>query len=336
MNEIDPKDPFLPMLEEALAMPDLELGHEMRHRLLAAAVSQDQAPAGGNVVPFVKQDGEADAFQWLVGEREADHALMLRLTEDAGFFTAVSHERRFLHTLRRSLRTQIPVPAEVASVPAPVTAIPRRSYRAMAGAVAALLALWLGLKAFDGVPGTSSGELAVHAPALSPAASRPPAAAHPVADEGMVAKVAPLVRGRVKVSPAQEDSETPRVGEAITATVESPDDAGTTPLLEIAQAEKIAAKELFGGTVAQAFAALPGDVENGLVASTGEIEGAQQSPDWGFWNNSLASNSLRGDGSFSYVSDGDGSLAVPEPGGAVLFSIGGVLLLIRRRRKKGH
>jgi hypothetical protein len=137
-------DSFESLLENALSAPDLELGHEMRRRLLAAAAPAAKTPPE-NVVSFEVPDPDAAAgFDWLVGDAPATRPLIRRMSLDPGFFTMLDDERRFLRSLRRSLRK----PAAVA---------PKRRSHAVIAAAAAVLALAAGtLFAFRGTGSTIS------------------------------------------------------------------------------------------------------------------------------------------------------------------------------------
>lgn len=144
-------DPFEQLLESALSGPDLELGHESRRRLLAAAARP--VSETGNIVRFTVPDPDAESgFAWLAGESPVTRPLARRMTSDGGFLRMLDDERRFLRSLRSSLRQPPACPA--AGPPS------RRGWIAACAAalVAAAGAWWFSMPVAR--PGASSTEVA--------------------------------------------------------------------------------------------------------------------------------------------------------------------------------
>lgn len=141
------KDPFEEFLEDAMSGPDLELGHEMRRRLLEAAVA-GEAVDQENVVRMDRSDPEVQqGFNWILGEAPAAEPLMSRMISDPAFLDSLDGDRRFVRTLRQVLVRQAEVVAPAAR---------RRFLPALAVSSAAAIALAAGALFFN-----SSGSRAV-------------------------------------------------------------------------------------------------------------------------------------------------------------------------------
>jgi hypothetical protein len=125
-------DAFLDALQGALGVPDdLELGHDLRACLLAAAIQAPASAAAQNVVPFQQATPlERNAFDWLMGEREAGRELLAEMISSPPLLVAMDADRYFLRSLRASLRK-------------PALATQRTARRRPVSAVAAIAALLL-------------------------------------------------------------------------------------------------------------------------------------------------------------------------------------------------
>ncbi|QJE95408.1 PEP-CTERM sorting domain-containing protein [Luteolibacter luteus] len=163
------KDPFEDFLEDAMSGPDLELGHEMRRRLLEAAVA-GEALEQDNVVRMDRGDPEVqEGFNWILGETEATGPLMQRMIFDPAFLNDLDGERRFVRTLRHVLVKQANVVAPAAR---------RRFLPAVALGAAAAVALAAGTLFFspdegNKVPVLAQAEVGSRSEKLAPAAAAP-------------------------------------------------------------------------------------------------------------------------------------------------------------------
>jgi hypothetical protein len=160
------KDPFEEFLEDAMSGPDLELGHEMRRRLLEAAVA-GEAVDQENVVRMDRSDPEVQqGFNWILGEAPAAEPLMSRMISDPAFLDSLDGDRRFVRTLRQVLVKQAEVVAPAAR---------RRFLPALAVSSAAAIALAAGALFFNSsgsraVPVVAKAEVQPHQEKIIPAA----------------------------------------------------------------------------------------------------------------------------------------------------------------------
>lgn len=331
-------DPFEDFLEEALGGPDFELGHEIRRRLLEAAVAGDRVRPD-NVVPMDRSDPDESAgFAWLVGEAPASAALMGRMVADPVFLETLDGERSFLRTLRASLRRSS----------AAAVAAPARTQRiaAVALSAAAALALVAGGIFMNGGGGKSASAVAT-APAAQKEAPAVPAGAAEMASTspeqitvdsggggGIAGPGGPLPDG---------------TGLAKMALPDLPEHGGTgrsvdpgDPLLEVPQLQDALAFEAKESVLPEPIlAALGGGMNGGLPG--GETGGALAA--LGGENSSF---SMAGGASFGGMQSGAGGMAsltgpgrdgggrestIPEPGGAMPVMLGLLVLLLKRPRR---
>ncbi len=321
------KDPFEEFLEDAMAGPDLELGHEMRRRLLESAVS-GEAPEGENVIRMDHpEDADEQAgFDWMVGELPASRGLLERMIEDRRFFTLLDRNRRFLITLRQAMRGEgaAAVPAE-RKRPVPIAA-----FAAAAAVVLAAGTVFLNRPAGKAQPQMAAGGAAAEgaaAPAPRAAQDGPAGAAEtrqaarlPGSGEASPPDVpAPVIPG---FAPMPEPGDLPGIaglggsGQSLPAaagpTEEEPEMALNLPPRRGESVPEDAAYSLFETEEAPEIAAL-GDYE--FFSDTGLRGG------WYFRSGDPASTSLV---------DDDGT--IPEPGAAIPVVIGMMVLLLRRKR----
>lgn len=325
------KDPFHELLEDSLEVPDLELGDSLRRSLLAAAAAAE-GPA--NVVPFVRpDDAERQAFDWLLGESEADRALMDRVIGEPEFFEEVVSQQQFLRHLRGVMRA-IPAVAQARGSEEKCGAVaPRCKWRAIAavaGSIAAALALMAGFG--NGFSGSKGGTASM-------------VSAAPVANGSSGASLS-----STRVSTNRHASERPfespvyEVSKAERATVaaalsdqRSAVEDGMAEILETREAALIAAREVYGNGRDQfgiEAVSDPMDVrEKSLVASSerGETSAAFRSQS--NWDPAFMST----DNGWSrwYIAGNSNMANVPEPGPCVPVVIFTILLMLRRKRRSG-
>lgn len=332
-------DPFEDFLEEALGGPDFELGHEMRRRLLEAAVAGDPVRAD-NVVPMDRSDPDESAgFAWLVGEAPASVALMGRMVADPVFLETLDGERSFLRTLRDSLRR-----SSAAAVAAP--ARPRR-VAAVALSAAAALTLVAGAIFMNGGGGKPATAVAINpagqqeAPAI-PAGATEVAAASP---EQITVDSGGGAGGGIALPGGPLPDET---GLAKMELPELPEHSGTGRsvdpgdlLLEVPQLQDALAFEAGEiGLPEPVLAALGGGMDGPSGDNSG---GALASLDGAY-----SSFPMSGGGSFGGMQSGLGGMAsltgpgrdgggrestIPEPGGAMPVMLGLLVLLLKRPRR---
>jgi hypothetical protein len=315
-------DPFEDFLEDALGGPDLELGHEMRRRLLEAAVAGETI-SDGNVVRMDRPDPEEKAgFDWLVGEAPATAALLGRMIEDPAFMDTLDGQRGFIVTLRESLRRA----AAAAVVPVPR----RRWIPATSLAAAAALAMTTGILFFKPAPHSTAelvggGETAVPAAArpLVPAPAMAAAASETDSPDTAPAPPAPAplaieIAGAAPPAPADPGG----TGRSI-----EPDDPALVPqleaALEIREGDPALPEPLLamlgGGGIAGE------DPDSVLLLAGNPSSWSREGMD-GF-------GGAAGTGpGISLVGPGAGRdrETIPEPGGALLLMIGFMLMLLRR------
>lgn len=316
------KDPFEEFLEDAMAGPDLELGHETRRRLLEAAVAGD-AIKGDNVVRMEREDPLAQAgFDWLVGETSAAVPLMSRMIGDRSFFARIEQDRRFLRTLRSVMRAG-------AEPMVPVARKGRFGF-VVAMSAAAALALAAGTIFFiqpesEGMPAmaASGGGGAGDAPASQKSA---PASAEAVA---------------VPEGAAAEADSTP---------APVPLDFGFMPLPEIDEVPALAALGGSGQSMPSSdpllseqtgVALMPGRAEgtigtDGLVLSLLDENPEPERTSFanhGFFDD--ASIAMRGGPPLtSSLAGGNHEASIPEPGTALPVVIGTLVVMLRRKRRQ--
>lgn len=338
-------DPFEDFLEEALGGPELELGHEMRRRLLEAAVAGERVRPD-NVVPMDRSDPDETAgFAWLVGESTATPALMGRMIADQVFLETLDGERSFLRTLRASLRR-----SSAAAVAPPAR---RQRLATVAMSAAAALALAAGAIFMNGL-----GQKPATAVAVAPAAQAGPAA------PGGAAEVAAATPAPVTADSATGGSsggvslpggglpDDSGLGKLELADL--PEHGGTgrsvdlgDPMLEIPRLQDALAFEAKESILPEpVLAMLGGGLEGGALH--GGTDGALAS-----LGGEFSSFSMGGAGSFgSGMQSASGGMAtltgpgrngggkegtIPEPGGAMPVMLGLLVLLLKRpRREKGR
>lgn len=322
------KNPFEDFLEDALGGPeDLELGHEMRRRLLEAAVAGESVP-DENVVRMERPDPEeAEGFDWLLGEAPASEKLMVRMIQDPLFLDSLDGQRGFVVALREALRRT-----------AAATALPSRRRRWLPAAIlsaAAALAVTTGLVLFK--PTADTPELTaevVAAPAVEVPVLRPPAKA-----------ITALVD-----SPETEDSSEPTPFASEIAGASPPalaDLGGTGRSVELDDPALL--PELAGALQ------LPGEESSmpapllAMLRERGVVSGGSSESDDGslLLARGPSFPHVGGFGGFGFGGDGlgialtgpgrggggkDGS--IPEPGGALPVMIGFMVLLLRRPRRQ--
>lgn len=329
MNE--PQDPFESFLEDALSGPDdLDLGHEMRRRLLEAAVAGDSV-AKENVVPFERPDPEiAAGFDWLVGETPATRPLMERMIRDSGFLDMLDGERSFLHTLRASLSQ----PAAAAATMAPG----RRRFMPFATiSAAAALALAAGTVFFNrGDTGVATPVVVSSGPAGTGASGSPVVAGAGPALEiasnsigiapSVVVLPAPVVPAPVPLivpgNPGFPADESPVIahlggsGQSLPADDPLLAPAGDISLPALAESAQLVANDL---------SLSPDDSSQSIasLSNTGSL--------WRVGGMDSTISFATGP-SFGFNTDKAGS--IPEVGGALPVMIGFMVLLMRRPHRR--
>lgn len=319
------KDPFEEFLEDAMTGPDLELGHEMRRRLLEAAVAGESGE-GPNVVRMERpaDPDEQAGFDWMVGELSASRGLLARMIEDRRFFTLLDQNRRFLGTLRQVMRGE-----GAAAVPA------AKSRRIPAAAVAAAAAVLL-----------AAGSVFFMRPAarsLPAMAENPAAAGGGPADtqEAAITGGPKPLAGGGRSAPVEEDMRGDQPAPVI---------PGFAPIPEAGDLPGVA---MFGGSGRSLFVEeISSEEDPAMVLSLSPGRGIpvaeegyallDEEPEPGLaFNDSYGSF---GEGSFlagfsrstgpasSSLVDGDLDGTIPEPGVAIPVLIGMMALVLRRTR----
>ncbi|MFD0895832.1 hypothetical protein KBB96_07785 [Luteolibacter ambystomatis] len=319
-------DSFVDLLETSLEVPDFELGEARRAALFAAAMGPVVMPE--NVVPFpCVNDDEQAAFDWLMGERPADVALMDRLVTHPGFCAAVVAQHGFLRELRSALRLT------AASTLERGAKTPRRTMRAVgliAGAMAASLAAMVTLQILPskktgstGTAATTGGnDVPVAEISLVPSSAEAPAHvtafAPPFAVEPDPASAAMV--------PAVAKMEIPTAAEL---------PEGVEPIHEWKDAGRIAAREAFGGeapSFGEMAVTTPTAAEEPVLALAGRARSSDGGGHDGLYAMVSDSVTSRGNNWYYWSGSQDGSGAsVPEPGGCFPVMIGCLLLWWRRR-----
>ncbi|WP_367871676.1 hypothetical protein [Luteolibacter sp. Populi] len=324
-------DPFEDFLEEALGTPDLELGHDMRRRLLQAAVADEKTGPLDNVIAMDRGDPDLTAgFAWLVGEAPATSTLMGRMVADQTFLETLDGERYFLRTLRASLRcrTAATVP------PARRTWIPAVAMSAAAAlALAAGALFWSPAQA----PATAVATTGSSAPAgrgETTASATPPAVSTALESSGTAAAPG---------SPATENIaslDLPSLPEprGTGRSLDPGDPLLTGPrfdtALALAAAEAIVPEPILatlGGGMAGGYDST-GDPEMALASLSGTSSaftvGGMSTLGGGRGGSSATGPSLIGSG------DGGGrDGSIPEPGGALPVMLGFLILLLKRPKR---
>lgn len=307
------EDPFTDFLENALSVPDFDLGNDLRARLFSAA---DMASPPQVIELVTEESWEVSAFNWLVGEQVSDPVLMDRLVGNAAFSATVAGQQKFLRRLRSSLRQPAPVVE-------PVRRSPFNRMRAMAIAVTGLAAViaWLLVVL---VPSGYLG--ASHAVAVGSTSGK----SQPV-NERPVVKNARLASNSVtQVAGFAENTHRSEATGKLDPrrNLESVREGAT--LLELDEATRLAARELFQGRC-EAFGVVPVSAEPGdaaMMASSTSRSGEVSS--FGSPGDRMFTHALTAmdRSSFPGLSEG----VVPEPSGLLLAAVGSLILLGKRKR----
>lgn len=321
------EDPFLELLQGALEVPDdLTLGSSAREQLLAAAAAA--RGAGDKIIPFTAPSSlERDAFDWLVGERPAGSALLTEIISSPRLQSSLEEDRRFLKSLRESLRR-----------PAAVSRTTARRPLSTVAAIAALL-LISAIPAWKALPHPSST-----AESLTAAAA-----------PGSVASVSTLTprsapqRMEAPHLAASDTVSAPSVVAVRNPPKSTPKEIVSVPPTLVAGAGcSIAATDPGWKASITSMAAMPSGPETAIAWKETSAEAAPES--------ALAVNSLTREKAAGYfpgmasnfnfdnnmllVSRGEGGdLSIPEPSGAVPVMVGFMILLMhrfRRRLPKAH
>jgi hypothetical protein len=321
------KDPFEEFLEDAMSGPDFELGHEMRRRLLEAAVA-GEAIGGDNVVRMDRADpAEQEAFNWIVGETRATEPLMIRMISDAGFLAKLDGERCFLRMLRQTLVKQAEVVAPAAR---------RRFLPAVALASAAAIALAAGTIFFN-----QGGNDAV-----APIIARNEAAPVKLSAPGPAVAVAAVEDARpVAVASVEEVDTAPEIPSSAPSAIipqpaapmldEAPAVAALTGNGQSIEPDDPLLAEAGGSvfTLRAAAAEVPiQESELALVDTGSDSPVASFSSRGPMWDTGFATGLPGATGpSMALISDRESS--IPEPGVALPVVIGMMVLFLRRQRK---
>ncbi len=306
-------DPFTGFLEGALSVPDFDLGEDLRRRLLAAA----EADSPPQVIDLVTEESwDVSGFNWLLGEKVSDPALMDRLVSNAAFADAVAGQISFLRSLRSAL-------SQTTHLAESVRRNPFNRVRAMLAASMGLAAVmaWLlvGLMPV-GLWNGSSGLAADSTPIGARPGHEKTASSDSHIGSGSTRQVTGFAEathrsGESGKLTSRENLESVREG------------AG---LLELDEATRLAAQELFQGPNG-AFSMDPVQAELGheaMMASSVVQSGlASSSGSNGNWMFAPALMTMDRS-SFPGLNEG----AVPEPSGLLLAVIGSLILLSRRKR----
>ena len=335
------KDPFEEFLEDAMSGPDLELGHEMRRRLLEAAVA-GEALEQDNVVRMDRSDPEVqEGFNWILGETDATGPLVTRMISDSAFLDSLDGDRRFVRTLRQVLLKQ----AEVV-----VPAARRRFLPAVAVAAAAAIALAAGTLFFNpggnrAVPVVVQAMVPPQQKEILPAA---PAAAI-ASTEGPVEKAGKVAMLGKEDSPVEElmpSEPSALIPEAPAGVVdEVPAIAAITGSGQSIAPEDPVLAAGGGSTLSlQSVAALATEVDAPLQdsalslldsgpASASEPSIAFHSDRGGMWDAGFISGLPNSSGLNMSLIGGGRESTIPEPGTALPVVIGLMVLFLRRNRK---
>ena len=315
-------DPFEDFLEGALGTPDLELGHDMRRRLLQAAVAGEKTATHGNVISMDRGDPDhAAGFAWLVGEAPATPALMGRLVADRTFLETLDGERYFLRTLRASLRRS----------PAAVIPPARRTWvSAVAMSAAAALALAAGALFWS--------------PAQRPVTAV--ATSGPAAGEKATGAATPLEIPAALAGESTASPGAPATGDAPFLELPSlPEPRGTgrsldpgDPQLAGPQLDTALALAAAEAIVPKPILATLGGGMAGEYGDTAEPEAALASLSGTSSPFSAGGMNGFGGGRGSRSVDtslvgGDQENSIPEPGGALPVMLGFLILLLKRPKR---
>ena len=324
-------DPFEDFLEEALGTPDLELGHDMRRRLLQAAVAGERPAPLDNVIAMDRGDPDLCAgFAWLVGEAPATSTLMGRMVADQTFLETLDGERYFLRTLRASLRCR---PAAVVP-PARRTWVPAVAMSAAAAFALAAGSLFWSPAEKPATAVATTGSSAPAAGGKAPGSSTPLKVTTALASGGSAAAPG---------SPAPEDIaslELPSLPEprGTGRSLDPGDPLLAGPQLDtalvLAAAEAIVPEPILatlGGGMAGGYDSA-GEPEMALTSLSGTSSffsmGGMGSPG-GARGSSTTDPSLIG----TNGPGGGGDISVPEPGGALPVMLGFLILLLKRPKR---
>lgn len=306
-------DPLVGILEDALSVPDFDLGDDLRRRLLAAA----EADSPPQVIQLVTEESwDVSGFNWLLGERSSDPALMDRLVSNAAFADAVAGQMRFLRSLRSALNQTTHLAESVRRNPFNRVRAMQAASMGIAAAMAWLLVAVMPVGLWKGSSRLAEGSTSTGAnPAQERAVS---------GDEEIGSGSTRQVTGFAEATHRSGETGklTPR--ENLESVREG---AG---LLELDEATQLAARELFQGQN-EAFSMAPIQAESGheavMASSAAQAGLASQSGSNGNWMFAPALLSMDRS-SFPGLTGG----AVPEPSGLLLMALGSLMLLSRRER----
>jgi hypothetical protein len=324
------KDPFEDFLEDALGGPDLELGHEMRRRLLEAAAGEGAIP-DGKVVRIDRFDpAETAGFNWLVGEAPATEELLGRIIEDTNFRELLDGQRGFILALRESLRRT------AAAAVVPVRR--RRWVPATLLSAAAALAMAAGILFFKPAAGTREGVVTAEETA-APVVAPPSVGARPVkaitALKEISPAISPAAAAPAPLAPGISAASPPAVADlGGTGRSIEPEDPALMSRLETAL-------ETEAGEAARPdpVLAMLGGADGGGEGVVGFGEDGDSLPllagSPSFWleggMNGFDGAAGTGPGiSLTGPAEDRDRESIPEPGGALPVMIGLMLLLLRR------
>lgn len=318
-------DSFEDFLEDALGGPDdLELGHDMRRRLLEAAVAGGPF-SDGKVVRIDRPDpDETEGFDWLVGEAPASEKLILRMIQDPVFLDSLDHQRGFILTLREALRRT-----------AAATAVSGRRRRWLPAAVisaAAALAMAAGIAVFKPAAKAPEATAAIAgAPSVAGAEQRPAfkalAALEESPDTPASGEPSPFASGIAGVAPPAS-ADPGGTGRSVEA-----DDPLMVP--QLADALEMPAEE---SSIPAPLLAVLG--EGGASQNAGEGDGLQPLLAGGpviLGQDHFGGFGMPGEGPGPALTgpvDGPDDETIPEPGGVLPVMIGLMVLLLRRPRRE--
>ena len=323
------KDPFEDFLEDALGGPDLELGHEMRRRLLEAAVAGETI-ADGNVVRIDRPDpAETAGFDWLVGEAPATGELMGRIVEDPAFMESLDGQRGFILTLREALRR-----TAIAAAAVPVRR--RRRVHAAVLSAAAALAMTTGILISNKPAAPPAENLAASAGTAAPVVPAVRTPAKPiVAAEAISPDTTPAAPAPVPLIPGIASASPPALADpGGTGRSIDPGDPALVPQLGAAFDDGVGQESLPVPILAMLGGTSGGFGED--AASLPLLAGGPSSWSEGGMNGFDRVGAAGTGPGVSLVGPGGGrdKGSIPEPGGALPVMIGLMLLLLRRPQRE--
>jgi hypothetical protein len=300
----------------------LELGHEMRRRLLEAAVAGG-AVSDGKVVRIDRPDpDETEGFDWLVGEAPASEKLMLRMIQDPVFLDSLDQQRGFILTLREALRRT-----------AAATAVSGRRRRWLPAAVmsaAAALAMAAGIVFFKptakapevtaGMGGTSSTVESEHRPGFKVLAALEesrdtPASTEPSPFASGIAGVTPPASADPGGTGRSVEPDDPLMAPQLAGALELPAEESPMPAPLLAMLEE-------KGRSSESSS--EGDGSQSLLAGGRPVFPV---------GDHFGGFGMPGEGPGTALTgpvDGPDDETIPEPGGVLPVMIGLMMLLLRR------